>query len=69
MAVGIMLNFLYSSAGILLVPFLAHFGSNVMESIGMKWGLLPFLAVAAGVVILQFLAPKKIPQEPSKKKS
>jgi membrane protease YdiL (CAAX protease family) len=55
---GMMLAFLYARSGLLLIPMIAHFGSNVLESIGMKWGLAPFLVSAAAVLALQFLKPR-----------
>jgi membrane protease YdiL (CAAX protease family) len=53
---GMLLCFLYARSGLLLVPMIAHFGSNVLESIGMRWGLWPFLGTAAGVLALQWYA-------------
>ncbi|HAM36225.1 MAG TPA: hypothetical protein DEB40_12780 [Elusimicrobia bacterium] len=61
-AAGILLAFLYAHSGLLLVPIIAHFASNTMEGMGMKFGLPVFLAVAAAVVLAQLFSPKKLPE-------
>ncbi len=53
---GMVLAFLYARSGLLIVPMIAHFGSNFLESIGMRWGSGAFLVSAAAVLASQFLA-------------
>lgn len=56
---GMVLAWLYAQSGLIIVPMIAHFGSNLLESIGMKWGLAPFLASVAAVLALQLLKRKE----------
>lgn len=50
---GMVMAFAYARSGILLVAMVAHFTSNSLESVGMRWGLIPYLAVAAAIMLLQ----------------
>lgn len=52
---GLVLAALYEQAGILLVPIIAHFTSNLLEAVGLRWGLPWFLAAVAGIFALQLL--------------
>ena len=55
---GMILAFLYASSGVLLVPMIAHFGSNFLESLGMRWGLAASLSAAAALVTLHLIAAR-----------
>mgnify|MGYP001595941872 CR=1 FL=1 len=55
---GMLLSFLYARSGLLMVPMIAHFGSNFLESIGMRWGLAAFLSAIAAVFLLHLFTPK-----------
>lgn len=52
-AAGIVLAFAYFRSGVLLIPMVAHFLANSMESVGLRFGVVPFLATAALVLVLQ----------------
>ncbi|MFA6317859.1 MAG: CPBP family intramembrane glutamic endopeptidase [Elusimicrobiota bacterium] len=52
-AAGVLLVLLYDRAGILLIPIIAHFTSNLLEAVGLRWGLPWFLAAVAGIFALQ----------------
>ena len=54
-AAGLLLALLYDRAGILLIPIIAHFTSNLLEAVGLRWGLTWFLAAVAGIFALQLL--------------
>ena len=54
-AAGLLLAALYDRAGILLVPIIAHFTSNMLEAVGLRWGLPWFLAALAAIFALQLL--------------
>jgi membrane protease YdiL (CAAX protease family) len=54
-AAGLLLAALYDRAGILLVPIVAHFTSNMLEAVGLRWGLPWFLAAVAVIFALQLL--------------
>jgi membrane protease YdiL (CAAX protease family) len=62
-AAGVLLALLYDQAGILLIPVVAHFTSNLLEAIGLRWGLSWFLAAVAGIFALQLL--ERRPRRPS----
>ena len=55
-ASGIVLALLYRRSGVLLIPIVAHFTSNLLEAVGLRWGLSWFLAAVAGISALQILA-------------
>lgn len=55
---GLMLAGLYAASGSLLLPMIAHFGSNTLEALGMRWGLWPFLLTIGVVLAAQLLARK-----------
>lgn len=52
-AAGLLLAALYRRAGILLIPIIAHFTSNLLEAVGLRWGLSWFLAAVVGIFALQ----------------
>jgi membrane protease YdiL (CAAX protease family) len=54
-AAGLLLVLLYDQAGILLLPIIAHFTSNLLEAVGLRWGLPWFLAAVCGIFALQLL--------------
>lgn len=54
-AAGLLLAALYRRAGILLIPIIAHFTSNLLEAVGLRWGLSWFLAAVCGIFALQLL--------------
>ncbi len=54
-AAGLLLAALYEQAGVLLIPILAHFTSNLIEAVGLRWGLGWFLAAVAAIFALQVL--------------
>ncbi len=60
-AAGAVLAFQYWRSGLLLIPIVAHFASNTMEGLGLRWGVEAFLLMAAGALLLQLVgrAPKK----------
>jgi membrane protease YdiL (CAAX protease family) len=54
-AAGLLLALLYDRAGVLLVPIIAHFTSNLLEAVGLRWGLSWFLAAVAVIFALQLI--------------
>lgn len=54
-AAGLLLALLYHRAGILLIPIIAHFTSNLLEAVGLRWGQPWFLAAVGVIFGLQFL--------------
>lgn len=52
-AAGLLLAALYRRAGILLIPIIAHFTSNLLEAVGLRWGLPWFLAAVVAIFALQ----------------
>ena len=60
---GLMLAGLYAVSGSLLLPMIAHFGSNSLEALGTRWGIAPFLITIGVVLAAQFLA-RKTPKTP-----
>jgi membrane protease YdiL (CAAX protease family) len=52
-AAGVVLAFLYRRSGVLLIPVVAHFTSNLLEAVGLRWGLPWFLAAIVGIFALQ----------------
>jgi membrane protease YdiL (CAAX protease family) len=54
-AAGIVLALLYRRSRVLLLPIIAHFTSNLLEAVGLRWGLAWFLAAVAGIFALQIL--------------
>jgi membrane protease YdiL (CAAX protease family) len=54
-AAGLVLAALYSRSRILLIPMLSHFTSNLLEAVGLRWGLPCFLACVAAIFALQLL--------------
>jgi membrane protease YdiL (CAAX protease family) len=59
---GVLLAWLYASSGSLLLPMIAHFGSNTLEALGMRFGLWPFLCTIAVVLAAQKLRAAKVPE-------
>lgn len=59
---GLLLAWLYASSGSLLLPMIAHFGSNTLEALGMRWGLWPFLITIAVVLAAQKLRAARVPK-------
>ena len=55
LAAGLLLVLLYDRAGVLLIPIVAHFTSNLLEAVGLRWGLSWLLAAVAGIFALQLL--------------
>ena len=51
---GVLLAWLYENSGLLLLPMIAHFGSNTLEAIGQRFGLPGFLLAAGAVLALQW---------------
>lgn len=62
-AAGLLLAGVYQRAGILLIPILAHFTSNLLEAVGLRWGLSWFLAAVCGIFALQLLGRRPAPNE------
>jgi membrane protease YdiL (CAAX protease family) len=60
---GLVLAWLYAASGSLLLPMIAHFGSNTLEALGMRWGLWPFLGTIAVVLAAQWLKAARVPKE------
>lgn len=58
---GMVLAYQYWRSGLLLVPIVAHFASNTMEGLGLRWGVEAFLLMAAGVLLLQLVGRKPKP--------
>ncbi|MDX6769689.1 MAG: CPBP family intramembrane glutamic endopeptidase [Elusimicrobiota bacterium] len=54
-AAGVVLAYQYWRSGLLLVPIVAHFASNTMEGLGLRWGVEAFLLMAAGALLLQLV--------------
>ncbi|MDE2511131.1 MAG: CPBP family intramembrane metalloprotease, partial [Elusimicrobia bacterium] len=50
---GVVLAWLYAASGTLLLPILAHFLADSYEGLGLRFGFVPFLAMAAVAVLLQ----------------
>lgn len=46
---GMVLAFLYARSGLLLIPMVAHFVSNALESVGLRFGFPVFLLTAAAL--------------------
>ena len=59
-AAGIVLALLYSRSRVLLIPIAAHFTSNLLEAIGLRWGLPWFLAAVACIFVLQIRVIHKL---------
>ena len=55
---GVVLAWLYAASGTLLLPAVAHFLADSYEGLGLRWGFVPFLAMAAVSLLLQ-LARKR----------
>lgn len=47
---GMILAFLYARSGLLLIPMIAHFVSNALESVGLRFGFPVFLLTAAALL-------------------
>lgn len=56
---GLVLALLYHRAGVLLVPILAHFTSNLLEAVGLRWGLPWMLAAVGGIFALELFARRR----------
>lgn len=65
-AAGVVLAFQYWRSGLLLIPIVAHFASNTMEGLGLRWGVEAFLLMAVGALLLQLVgrSPAKQPARP-----
>lgn len=61
-AAGVALAALYRRSGVLLIPILAHFTSNLLEAVGLRWGLPWFLAAVAGIFALQLFPKRDYPR-------
>lgn len=57
-AAGLVLALLYHRSGALLVPIIAHFTSNLLEAVGLRWGLAWLLAAVAGIFALQLVSSR-----------
>lgn len=55
---GAVLAYQYWRSRMLLVPIVAHFASNTMEGLGLRWGWEAFLLMAAGALLLSLWRPK-----------
>jgi membrane protease YdiL (CAAX protease family) len=55
---GVVLAWLYAASGTLLLPAAAHFLADSYEGLGLRWGFVPFLAMAAVSLLVQ-LARKR----------
>jgi len=51
-AAGLVLASLYQRSGVLPLCILAHFTSNLLEAIGLRWGLPWLLAAVSGILVL-----------------
>ncbi|MBI5883928.1 MAG: CPBP family intramembrane metalloprotease [Elusimicrobia bacterium] len=58
-AAGLVLVLIYERSQILLIPIIAHFTSNLLEAVGLRWGLSWFLASVAGIFLLQLLERRR----------
>ncbi len=52
---GVVLAWMYKRSGLLMIPIVAHFWADLMEGLGLRWGLPAFLALAAGALLLSFV--------------
>jgi membrane protease YdiL (CAAX protease family) len=59
---GIVMAGLYAVSGSLLLPMVAHFGSNMIEGLGMRWGFWPFLGMVAAILALQWWRGARVPK-------
>lgn len=61
---GVVLAWLYASSGTLLLPIFAHFLADSYEGLGLKFGFVPFLAMAAAALLVQRFWNKGATQRP-----
>lgn len=54
-AAGLMLAWLYHRSGLLLVGIVAHFTSNLLEAVGLRWGLPWMLGAVCAIFALRLL--------------
>ncbi len=66
---GMMMAFLYARSGMLIVPIIAHATEDMLESIGLRWGLPTFLTAVAVVMALQIFSPRSPPKVSSERAS
>lgn len=59
---GVLLAWLYAASGSLLLPMIAHFGSNTLEALGTRWGPVPFLLSIGAVLALQLWRRTRPPE-------
>ena len=52
-ALGMLLAWLYAASGTIFLPILAHFFADSLEGLGLRFGFIPFLAMAAAVLLVQ----------------
>lgn len=50
---GVVLAWLYAASGTLLLPIFAHFLADSYEGLGLHFGFLPFLGMAAAAMLIQ----------------
>lgn len=61
---GVALAWLYTASGTLLLPILAHFAADSYEGLGLRWGMVPFLAMAAGALLIQWIGRRRAAPPP-----
>jgi membrane protease YdiL (CAAX protease family) len=55
---GVLMAWMYQRSGVLALPALAHAAADTMEGLGLRWGLAPFLAMAAADMFAQKIGAK-----------
>jgi membrane protease YdiL (CAAX protease family) len=61
---GVALAWLYAASGTLLLPIVAHFLADSLEGLGLHFGLLPFLAMGAAILLAQRVWKRGATQRP-----
>lgn len=62
---GVVLGALYWRTRTFMIPFLAHFASNLLEAVGLRWGLSWFLAGVAALFLFRFATDRSWRRTPS----
>jgi hypothetical protein len=57
---GVILAWMYKRSGVLIIPIVAHFWADSMESFGLRWGVPAFLTMAVGTLVLALLLRPKL---------